>query len=91
MNVGERRSPEPFGSNFSKTADDVNKELLRKALEGMEGLYYLRQESEIQNHDPNLQHRAIESLHAIMGHKSKSKETDGIDYETKSITSAKYN
>jgi len=45
-----------------------------------------------QNINPNLHRAAIESLHQIKnGVNYRPQQTDGIDYETQSITSQKYN
>jgi hypothetical protein len=95
VNVGTFSSqPSGYSStNFTKNASDVNKELLQKASEGMQGLSYLLQEIHgEQNVNPNLHKAALDSLNVIKtGSHRASQQTDGIDYETQSITSQKYN
>ena len=59
----------------------------------MQGLSYLLQEIHgEQNVNPNLHKAALDSLNVIKtGSYRASQQTDGIDYETQSITSQKYN
>ena len=69
VNVGTFSSLPPSAystTNFTKNASDVNKELLMKALEGMQGLSHILTDLYgDQNINPNLHRAAVESLSHI--------------------------
>ncbi len=86
-----------FGSQGK--ADEMNRELLAKLREGMVGLEHLRElDSAPENFNPNLKAKAEANLSAMRAtHQGLTapshalSKTDGVNYETQSIDSMRYN
>ena len=98
--ITERDSPytthPPMG--LQGKPDEVNKELLEKLRQGMAGLSHLREPQTAENFDPNVQLLAQSNLNAmraahpsLAGPSLNLHQTDGINYDTQSITSNRYN